>query len=178
MRTNTRMLVLSALFAALTAVGAFLKIPVGVSSFTLQFLFTALAGVLLGPRYGALSQAAYVLLGLFGLPVFTMGGGPGYLLQPTCGFLLGLIPAAWLAGKLAGEEARPRRVMAAAAAGLGAMYLVGIPYMYAVLNLYLGRGMTWGQVLMAGMVLFLPFDGLKIAAAGLLAKPLLRALRR
>ena len=178
MKTNTRMLVLSALFAALTAVGGFLKIPVGVSSFTLQFLFTALAGVLLGPRYGALSQAGYVLLGLAGVPVFTLGGGLGYLLQPTCGFLLGLIPAAWVVGKLAGETGRPGRVMAAALAGLGVLYLVGIPYMYAVLDLYLGRGMTWGQVLMAGMVLFLPWDALKIAAAGLAAKPLLRAVRR
>ena len=43
-----RSLILTALFAALTAVGAFLRVPVGDTSFTLQVLFTCMAGVLLG----------------------------------------------------------------------------------------------------------------------------------
>ena len=64
---KTLMLVLTALFAALTAVGAFLRIPMVYSSVTLQYLFTAMAGLLLGRRGGALSQAVYVLLGLVGL---------------------------------------------------------------------------------------------------------------
>ena len=90
MHSKTRSLILAALFAALTAIGAFLKIPLGALSLTLQFLFTAMAGVLLGPRWGAASQAVYVALGLAGLPVFTMGGGLGYVFQPSFGFLLGL----------------------------------------------------------------------------------------
>lgn len=65
---TSRKLVYTALFAALTAAGAFLRIPLGVSSITLQFLFTAMAGVLLGAGCGALSQAVYVALGLIGLP--------------------------------------------------------------------------------------------------------------
>ena len=63
---NTRKLTRTALFAALTAAGAFIRIPLGYSSITLQFLFTVMAGVLLGRKYGALSQAVYVLLGLVG----------------------------------------------------------------------------------------------------------------
>ena len=54
---KTRDMILTALFAALTAVGAFVRIPLGVSTITLQFLFTALAGVLLGAKLSALSQA-------------------------------------------------------------------------------------------------------------------------
>ena len=50
-------LILTALFAALTAIGAFLGFKFVLASITLQFLFTAMAGVLLGRRYGALSQA-------------------------------------------------------------------------------------------------------------------------
>ena len=64
---RTKQLVLTALFAALTAIGAFLKIQIpveGIPAITLQFFFTAMAGVLLGAKYGAISQAVYVLLGL------------------------------------------------------------------------------------------------------------------
>ena len=68
MNTRTRKLVYTALFAALTAVGAFLRIPMVYSSVTLQYLFTAMAGLLLGRRWGALSQAVYVLLGLVACP--------------------------------------------------------------------------------------------------------------
>ena len=92
MRQNTKLLARTALLSALTAVGAFIKIPLGVSSVTLQFFFTAMAGCLLPPLWSAASQGVYVLLGLVGLPIFTMGGGFSYVLQPTFGFLLGLIP--------------------------------------------------------------------------------------
>ena len=54
---KTLMLVLTALFAALTAIGAFFKIPFALAAISLQFLFTAMAGILLGAGYGALSQA-------------------------------------------------------------------------------------------------------------------------
>ena len=79
---NTKNMIYTALFAALTAVGAFLRIPMGYSSVTLQYLFTAMAGLLLGRKWGALSQLLYVLLGLVGLPIFTMGGGLGTFSSP------------------------------------------------------------------------------------------------
>ncbi len=175
---RTRMLILTALFSALTAVGAFLKIPIGVSSVTLQFFFTALAGLLLGARYGALSQAVYLLLGLFGLPIFTQGGGLGYLLHPTCGFLFGLIPSAWVIGTLAGGRAEPRVLIPACLAGLAVLYLVGLPYMHLILNFYLGRAMSVWATMKAGMLIFLPGDGVKILVVTVVAKPLLRALGR
>ena len=98
---KTRTMILCALFAALTAVGAFFKIPFALAAISLQFLFTAMAGVLLGAGYGALSQAVYVLIGLVGVPIFALGGGFSYIFQPTFGFLLGLIPCAYVIGKIA-----------------------------------------------------------------------------
>ena len=56
--TKTRSLVYCALFTALIAVGAFIKIPIPVVPFTLQYLFTMLAGILLGSRLGSLSVLA------------------------------------------------------------------------------------------------------------------------
>ena len=76
---NTRTLTRTALFAALTAAGAFIRIPLGYSSITLQFFFTAMAGCLLGPVWGPVSQAVYVALGLIGLPIL-----PRAAASPTC----------------------------------------------------------------------------------------------
>lgn len=170
---TSRKLVFTALFAVLTAVGAFLRIPLGVSSITLQFLFTAMAGVLLGPGCGALSQGVYVALGLMGLPIFTTGGGFGYVLQPTFGFLLGLIPAAAIIGAISGKSTSPLRIALACAAGLAALYAVGVPYMALILNGYMGKNMSLSALLWAGMIPFLPGDAIKIAVTALLC-PLLR----
>lgn len=68
---KTKDLVLCAMFVALIAVGAFIKVPVPVVPFTLQFLFTMLAGLLLGPVNGALAVVVYIVLGLVGPPIFT-----------------------------------------------------------------------------------------------------------
>ena len=84
----------------------------------------------------------YVVLGLVGLPIFTMGGGLGYVFQPSFGFLLGLIPSAWVMGKLTEGEAKLPRVVLACLVGLGVLYLVGLPYMYLILNVYLGKGLS------------------------------------
>ena len=173
---NVKKMVLAALFAALTAVGAFLKFPLGLTSVTLQFFFTAMAGVLLGARWGALSQVVYVALGLVGIPIFTLGGGPGYLLQPSMGFLFGLIPAAWLIGWLTERGQAPLRICLSCVAGLAVLYLVGIPYMYLILNVYLGKGLSLWAVLKMGMIIYLPGDALKILATTLLAPILAKRL--
>ena len=152
---QTRYLILSALFAVLTALGTFVRIPMPVSSFTLQTFFCAMAGLLLGSRWGAVSQVVYLLLGLIGLPVFTAGGGIGAFLTPTGGFLLGLIPMAWLAGKVRGS-------FRACFAGLLALYAVGLPWMHIVITVYLQKPWSLWQTLLYGMVIFLPWDILKM----------------
>lgn len=175
-----RQLVLTALFAALTAVGAFIRVPTPWSAFTLQVLFVFLAGALLGPKYGALAQGIYVALGLLGIPVFVSGGGPAYVLQPTCGFLLSYIPAAAVVGRLLRDAERPGfgKIVLACLAGLGVIYAIGLPYMALIVNLYLGRAMGFWEVLWSGMIIFLPYDGVKIVLTGFLAKALIPALRK
>lgn len=171
-RTMTRV----ALFAALTAVGAFISIPLGYSSITLQTFFTAMAGCVLGPWYGALSQLVYVALGLVGLPIFTRGGGIGYLMQPTCGFLIGLIPAAWVIGRIAGRKPEPKQIVPACLLGYGVLYAIGVPYMALILNTFLGKGMGFSAIMWAGMIPFLPGDMIKILCITLLVPPILRQL--
>ena len=167
---KTKKLILTALFAALTAAGAFIKIPTPPVSFTLQVFFTVLAGILLGPWYGALSQAVYVLLGLVGLPIFTAGGGFSYVFNPTFGFLLGLIPMAMVTGLIA-RRTGPKfwSLLLAGAAGLAALYAVGLPWLHVIQTVYLeNAAWTLQNTFVGGMLIFLPWDALKLVVAALL----------
>ena len=95
-QNNTRYAAYTGLFTTLIILGAFIKIPVPVIPFTLQFLFVSLAGLLLGAKYGGLSVFIYAALGLAGLPVFTAGGGITYVVFPTFGYIIGFIFSAFV----------------------------------------------------------------------------------
>ena len=175
-RERIKMLVLCAMFTALTVLGAYIKIPTPISSFTLQLLFVFLSGVLLGPKYGPLSQIIYVALGLVGVPVFIGGGGISYVLQPAFGFTVGFVIASFVIGMMTKNTKTIPRILLACVCGLAVTYIIGLPYMGIILNVYMQKQMTVWQILLNGMLIFLPFDALKIAATVFLSKPLLKAI--
>ena len=133
---KTRELVLCALFVALITVGTFVRIPVGTDVYTLQFLFTLLAGLLLGARLGALAVIAYIALGLIGVPVFASGGGPSYVLQPTFGYLLGFVLQAWVCGRQSRRVTHVTfgRLLGVNVIGMAIVYLIGISWFYIFSN--------------------------------------------
>ena len=146
-------LVLCGIFSALIAVGAFLRVPVPLVPFTLQLFFVTMAGFVLGPRLGAVSALVYVALGLLGVPIFTEGGGLGYVFKPTS-FAL----AAYVTGKIAHAAKNPSyaRLALAAAAGLAVSYAIGVAYLYCITNFVLGVTNSLWSVFMAGCLLVLP----------------------
>ena len=168
----------TALMAAVLCLLGPVSLPIGPVPISLGTLGIYLALYLLGWKRGTVSVLIYLLLGLVGLPVFSGGGGPAYVLHPTFGFLLGYLAAAFLIGFLCRKDPLPRRQACACAAGLAAIYLVGLPYMALILNVYLGRGVDLWGLLWLGMLPFLPADALKIAAAVFLSRRLLPALDR
>lgn len=92
-RYSTVKLILSALCTAIIAVLAQISIPMpfGVP-ISLQTFAVALCGYFLGWKYGLISIACYLLLGVIGLPVFTgLKGGIGILMGVTGGFLVGFV---------------------------------------------------------------------------------------
>ena len=143
-------IVFCGLFAALTAAGAYIKImiPLGIweVTFSLQLLFSLLAGFLLGARRGLMSILVYLIIGLAGVPVFAHGGGPGYLLRPTFGFLIGFAAAAYVAGALKDSFGGTsfRRYIPAGILGVLAYYVCGLVYLYVMLNYVLTNGKTIG----------------------------------
>lgn len=167
MRLKTKELVLCALFIALITAGTFLKIPIGNDVYTLQFLFTLLAGLLLGPRLGALAVGAYVLLGLLGFPVFAKGGGFAYVLQPTFGYLLGFIGQAYLNGAIVRQgRVTMRRILLANLVGMGIVYLLGLGYFYVISNFVIEAPVSlWWVILYCGILQLAPDFALVVLAA-------------
>lgn len=96
-KIKTKYLTLIPLFTALTAVGAFIKIPLGPIPISFQVIFVLLSIILLG-KYAYISQVIYLLLGLIGLPIFTSGGGALYFLSPTFGYIIGFVVSSYIGG--------------------------------------------------------------------------------
>lgn len=179
MKDSTKSLVLAGMFAALTAVGGFLKIPLGFMSITLQTMLAALAGMALGPKWGAISQGVYLALGLIGIPIFTQGGGPGYVFQPSFGFLLGFLLTAAVTGWLTDRVGTltPWRAAWISTVGILAGYVIGTPYMGLILNVYMGKGLDVWTIVKTGCLIYLPGEAIKVAATAVTAPSLHRAIR-
>lgn len=156
-----RRMVYASMFGALTAIGAYIVIPLQPVPITMQTLFTYLAGVLLGGYTAALSQVVYVLLGVIGLPVFSGGkAGLGILLGPSGGFLPGFIIAAFVIGKIVETKREPGIIWISLALLVGTVCI----YIPGVFQLAYVAQLSYTQALLVA-VQFLPGDLLKMLAA-------------
>ena len=189
---------LSSMFAALTALGAYLIIPLPFSPvpLTLQTFFTYTSGAVLGKYRGALSQIIYIGLGCLGLPVFAGGkAGFGVLLGPTGGYLIGFVLGAFLIGFLVERTVHPRLqtvkqsdnsvLSTSKRQKLSIRYLkknlgflmiifsmiIGTLAIYSlgVLQLSFWMGITLRQALLVGMLPFIFGDSLKIFVAAIVS---------
>lgn len=179
MKISVRNMVLVSFFAALMAVGAIIKIPLPYIPITFQYMFCAFSGLLLGSKLGALSQILYVIIGLAGVPVFTKGGGPGYVLQPSFGYLLGFIVCAYIIGMMTEKQQKLTFVRAAIAslAGLAVIYIIGLPYLYVILNLYLKKGLTAAKIFEIGFLIFVWKDVITAIITSFISVKIIKILK-
>lgn len=184
-KSNLRLIILVSCFAALTAIGSYIKLPLFYLPVTLQTLFVMMSGNLLGGKFGAVSQILYLALGLMGVPIFAYGGGIGYVFQPTFGFLLSYPLAAMSIGLIAksilsSRDTKPPSVkhqfvsyFLADIGGVIIIFALGIAYLY--FNLKLGWYLNIGQLpkgkidfydaLKSLILIFIPVDLLKALIA-------------
>ena len=172
MNTKTHKMILVSLFAALTAVGAFLKIPLPPVPFTLQIFIVIFSGLLLGSRLGFASQVIYIAIGLVGIPIFANGGGIQYIFNPTFGYLIGFAAAAFVVGAITERLSKPTFVMyfISSLVGLLLCYAIGVSYLYVILKYVNHVTTTASGAIMNGFIVFLPWDIVKIAVASWMAK--------
>jgi biotin transport system substrate-specific component len=162
---RSRTIAYSAAFIGLIALGSWISIPCIPVPFTLQTLFVMLAGAVM-KRRAVIPVTAYVVLGTLGLPVFHNGmSGPGVLLGPTGGYLIGFIVAALAVGLAYESASRPVR-----AAGLAIGTLVTL--LFGMMWLMLSAGMSLVPAFVAGALPFIPGGALKAGAVYLIAERL------
>lgn len=158
MKLTVKDMTYCALFAVLLAVGAFIKIPISIVPITLQTLFVVLAGLLLGKKRATVSVLLYIIIGLIGLPVFSSGGGLGYIIHPTFGYLLGFLLAAYVIGALSENGKSFIQLCIIAVFGMLLIYLCGFLYFYFIQNIYFGKGITFGWMFYYLFLVYLPGD--------------------
>jgi len=169
-----RWMVLASLMAALTAVGAYIHVPIGPVPIVLSTLFVLLAGLLLGSRWGLTSMGLYLLVGAIGIPIFAGGkGGFAHFFGPTGGYLFGYVLASWITGFIS-ERARGLLILDIFAVLVGslAIYGLGVPWLKMVTQL------SWPKTLMVGVVPFLIGDAVKASVAIILARAIRPVLKR
>ena len=186
-----RQLLLAALFAALMCVSVFLRIPILPTPllFTLQTLVVFIAGIMLEPKYALASMLVYTAIGLAGLPVFSTGGGIGYVLQPSFGFIIGFSVSAFvisltvrkkviaLISKSPGKKTKLVFQMAGfSLLAIALMYVCGITYMYFMYNYYIGKTLSLGYIIVSATGIFILLDIAKFAVAVPLSMAVLKRL--
>ncbi len=162
---RSRLIAYSAAFIGLIALGSWISIPSVPVPFTLQTLFVLLAGAVM-KRRGWVPVAAGIVLGVLGLPVFHNGmAGPGVLLGPTGGYLIGFVFAALVVGMA--YEGRSRYLhIGGLVAGTLLIWLSGVAWlMYSL-------GMGPVPALVAGVLPFIIGDVIKAGAAFAIAEQL------
>ncbi len=171
---NVKELVLMALFASLTGILSFIVIPLPFSPVpvTAQTISPMLAGVLLGPKKGAMSQVVYILTGVIGIPIFAGGrSGPGALFGESGGYLVGFVVGCYVIGLLYEVlSKRYKRVISSTVSvivgGVVVVYFFGAFWMMFVLQLGLA------EVIMVGVVPYLVGDVFKVTGAVVLIETL------
>lgn len=166
--TDAALVLAGVAFVALLAKVSFFIGPIPITGQTLGVI---VVGAALGAKRGAAALASYMLLGLAGLPIFAGPlAGPAYVLAPSFGFILGFIPAAYVAGWFA-ERAWDRRPVLAFVGFVAASvipFLLGVPYMALILAGVLQQDVTVASVLAAGVLPFIVPGVIKAAFAALL----------
>ncbi len=162
LHSSPRHMTKAALMAAITAALAWVVFPLPFSTVPVsgQTVGVMAAGILLPPRWAALSMVVYVLLGAVGLPVYAGGGaGIGVLAGPTGGYIWAFIPSALFISWGLRQSWAVRawsKITILVVGGIGLIYIPG------VLQLMAYTGLGFSQALLVGALPFLLGDALKI----------------
>lgn len=90
---------------------------------------------LLGAACTMTSAFFYIVLGLTFIPVFGLGGGFDYVLQPYFGYILAFVPASLIAGGIMYKNHSVKNMFKATVTAVLLIHILGLFYMLLVLLL-------------------------------------------
>ena len=163
-KLTTYQMAVTALMAAALCVLGPLSVPIGAIPISLSNFVICLTAWLLGPKFGTLSVAVYLLIGLVGVPVFSgYGAGIAKLAGPTGGYLVGYLLLAFIGGLFI-EKSKGQPVISGIGLVLGdaACYVLGTIWFMVLTGLDLPTSLTYC------VIPYLPGDVIKIVLASLL----------
>lgn len=174
-----REIIRSAILLALLVVGAKVQIPLPYFDYyTFQFTFILLIGAILPMRYAAMTVSAYLLLGLAGLPIFASGGGIGYILKPSFGYLLGFaltsIVLAYITDK--NEISTKRQYLMLNLLGMVITYVLGLTYKILIIGLYMKQTVPIWAILSSSFAFDIPADLLMIVGLSMVEGQIIKRI--
>ena len=165
-------LTLSALFCTLICIGSFIRIPMpNMMPVTLQTFFVLLTALLLPFKASTLAIATYIALGLIGLPIFSGGGGLGYVLMPNFGFIIGFLIATVIISLIT-QKLNYRnlwRYIIISLLGITIIYIIGILYFAFITNIHNNNDYSWVWFIQTVFLPFLPKEIICIILSSLSA---------
>ncbi len=174
---NTKSICRCAMFSALIAIGAYIKIPLPLCPVTMQVMFVVLSGLLLNKKLAALSCIIYAVTGLIGIPVFSQGGGIGYIMNPTFGYIIGFIFGAFITSLIASGSLSLKRLLIGSYSGMAVIYAVGAGYFYIICNYITDAPVGISAVLVSCVLLTLPIDIISCFFAAVLSRRIKRQMK-
>ena len=173
-KLTTYQMAVTALMAAALCVLGPLSVPIGAIPISLSNFVICLTAWLLGPKFGTLSVAVYLLIGLVGVPVFSgYGAGIAKLAGPTGGYLVGYLLLAFIGGLFI-EKSKGQPVISGIGLVLGdaACYVLGTIWFMILTGADLVSALGWC------VLPYLPGDAVKIVLAAVLTMQLDKRLKR
>ncbi len=157
---NVKQLALAGLMTAVLCIlgPIALNIPISPVPISLGFLGIYFICSVLGMKLGTLSVIVYILLGLAGLPVFTnFSGGPGKLLGPTGGYIIGYIFMALICGFFV-DRSKGKLVPTL----IGMLLGTAVGYLFGTLWLSYQQSIGFVEALFIGVIPYILVDLLKL----------------
>lgn len=176
LKGNTKFLALIGVMTALICIMGPLSVPLPFSPvpISLTNLAVYIAIYALGMKKGSISYLIYLLVGLTGIPVFSaFTGGPGKLLGPTGGYLIGFAFMAVISGFFI-DKWQDKIYLSI----LGMVLGTAVCYLFGTLWLAYQAGMSFYNALLAGVIPFIPGDLVKIMIAALLGPQIRKRLKK
>lgn len=158
-----------AVFSAVLCVLSPFSVPIGAVPISLSTLIIYILSAVLKPIDAVTAVVVYLLLGCFGLPVFSgFSGGISVISGPTGGFLIGYILLSFFSSCLIYKTSKHGLMWAYFVVSTVLLYFVGTVWFGFV------TGSSFQNGLFVCVLPFLPGDAIKIAIGTMLSKKILK----